>query len=573
MVLRKSLSLALALFGLFVSSYLLYTYTSTSIPMVCIGIGCDAVRASAYSTMLGIPMPVFGVLGYSLLAIIIVAESLFSAQMARWARYILLGLTGFGFLFSLYLEYLQAFVIHAYCAWCVTSGIVMTGLFVLAVLNVDRIEPDPDPAMQLTWIRSLLLVCTIGLLVGSPAFYLLVRHSKLSMQTSNTTLANLAQRLTHPDSHAIGNPESPLTVVEFGDFECSACGRGEAVARHIRNQYANQIRFVFRHFPLERIHPFAQKAAEASECAGEQGKFWEMVEKIYSRQSDLSIKGLQRDAAELGLNLSQFNQCLVSGATAERVHRDIEDGRALGVRGTPTFFIGQQRVEGVLPTAEFAQLVAEHLASLGGPVALNEPARKSAPAGPDKQQKQSLRHNAPEPGTAKFSVTNSPEQNINSTHISPGLLGTVSQGPLSSAQPLVPSGPFGVLQASSGGTCSEADVTKPQPALIHTAELRRLLQSGIQPLFVDVRPAAEYGAGCIPGAINLPADEIERRWNILPKDRVIIIYESGRSPGDICARSRAAGRALLEHGFPSSQVKVYEDGFAGWKKAGIDIRR
>lgn len=176
---RKSLTLALSLLGLFDSLYLLYTYTSPSRPMVCLGTGCDAVRASAYSTLFGVSMPVFGVLGYTLLAIAIVAESLFSGALARLARYAILGMTGFGFLFSLYLESLQTFVIHAYCAWCVTSGITMTALFALAIVNLLRAGPEPEPATQLARSRSLFAVCIAGLLVGVPAFYLLALHSQL----------------------------------------------------------------------------------------------------------------------------------------------------------------------------------------------------------------------------------------------------------------------------------------------------------------------------------------------------------------------------------------------------------
>ncbi len=355
---RRSLALALSLVGLFASLYLLYTYTSPSRPMVCIGTGCEAVRASAYSTLWGVSMPVFGVLGYTLLAIIIIAESLFSARLARWARYAFLGMTGFGFLFSLYLEYLQGFVIHAYCAWCVTSGVAMTALFALAIVNLVRAGPEPEPAAQLTRVRSLFAVCVAGVLVGVPAFYLLARHSQLAPAAPQATPASLAERLVRPGSYEAGNPQAPLTVVEFGDFECPVCGRGEAAAREVRTQYARQIRFVFRQFPLERIHPFAEKAAEASECAGEQGKFWEMIDKIYSRQFDLRVEGLERDAAELGLDQPRFNQCLTSGAMAGRVRQDVEDGRALGVRATPTFFSGQKMIEGVMTAAQFSQLVA-----------------------------------------------------------------------------------------------------------------------------------------------------------------------------------------------------------------------
>jgi rhodanese-related sulfurtransferase len=147
------------------------------------------------------------------------------------------------------------------------------------------------------------------------------------------------------------------------------------------------------------------------------------------------------------------------------------------------------------------------------------------------------------------------------------LQGAAPGGSVAGWQGAAPGGPFGVQTA--GGACSEADAAKKQPALIDTQELRQLLAGNARPLFVDVRPASDYAAGRIPGAISLPADEIDRRWNTLPKDRMIVLYESGRSSGDICAASRAAGRTLLEHGFPFSQVKVYQDGLAGWQGGGF----
>ncbi|MGB7722414.1 MAG: thioredoxin domain-containing protein [Bryobacteraceae bacterium] len=554
---RRSLALALNLVGLFASLYLLYTYTSPSHPMVCIGTGCEAVRASAYSTLWGVSMPVFGVLGYTLLAIIIVAESLFSARLARWVRYAFLGMTGFGFLFSLYLEYLQGFAIHAYCAWCVTSGVAMTALFALAIVNLVRAGQEPEPAAQLTRVRSLFAVCVAGVLVGVPAFYLLARHSQLAPAAPQATQASLAERLVRPGSYETGNPQAPLTVVEFGDFECPVCGRGEAAAREVRTQYARQIRFVFRQFPLGRIHPFAEKAAEASECAGQQGKFWEMIDKIYSRQFDLSIEGLERDAGELGVDQPRFNQCLASGATAGRVRQDVEDGRALGVRATPTFFSGQKMIEGVMTAAQFSQLVAAQLADLGVTMAGNaEPASKPA--------------TNPAATTQPVPVTH--PASAAPAHVSTGLLGAAPGLPFAGAPGAAPGLPFAGVQAA-GGACSEADAAKKQPALIDTQELRQLLAGAPRLLFVDVRPASDYAAGRIPGAISLPADEIDRRWSTLPKDRTIVLYESGRSSGDICAASRTAGRSLLEHGFPFSQVKVYRDGLVGWAEAGIGTDR
>jgi protein-disulfide isomerase/uncharacterized membrane protein/rhodanese-related sulfurtransferase len=572
---RRSLTLALSLLGLFDSLYLLYTYTSPSRPMVCIGTGCDAVRASAYSTLWGVSMPVFGVLGYTLLAVVIISESLFSARLARLARYAFLGMTGFGFLFSLYLEYLQGFVIHAYCAWCVTSCVVMTALLALAIVNPGRAGPEPGPAARLTRVRSLFAVCVAGVLVGVPAFYLLARHSQLAPAAPQATPASLVERLVRPGSYEVGNPQAPLTVVEFGDFECPVCGRGEAAAREVRTQHGRQIRFVFRQFPLERIHPFAEKAAEASECAGEQGKFWEMIDKIYSRQFDLSIKGLERDAAELDLDQPRFNQCLTSGAMAGHVRQDVEDGRALGVRATPTFFSGERMIEGVMTAAQFSQLVAGQLANLGVAMAGNvEPAATPAAVAPKKPAtnaaatrnllKESATTTQPTPSTSKASAD--PGQ------ASTGLQGVAPGGFVAGWQGAAPGGPFAGFQAA-GGACSEADAAKKQPALIDTQELHQLLTGNVRLLFVDVRPASDYAAGRIPGAISLPADEIDRRWNTLPKDRTIILYESGRSSGDICAASRAVGRTLLEHGFPFSQVRVYQDGLVGWEGAGIGMHR
>lgn len=541
--------------------------------MACLGTGCDAVRASAYSSVQGVPMPVFGVFGYALLALVIFSESLLSGSLAKLVRYAALGMTGFGFLLSLYLDYLQGFVIHAYCAWCLSSGVAMTALFGLAIADVVRSAPEPDAAMQLARVRSLFAVCVAWVLLGVPAFYSLARHYALAPAAPQATATNLAERLVRPGSHAAGNPQAALTVVEFGDFECPVCGRGEGTVRDIRKQYAGQIRFIFRQFPLERIHPFAEKAAEASECAADQGKFWEMEQKIYSRQDDLAIEGLERDAAAIGLDRDRFNQCLTSGAAAARVHQDAEDGRALGVRATPTFFIGQQRIEGVLTAAQFSQLIAGQLATLGVTTAEKvEPAPTPAAAAPKKPTTVAA---ATSPSTVTPNTAQSIAGNAKSTStpakVSPGFPGMIPGGFGAGAQGAGPSGAFGTVLA--GETCDEAEAAKKQAAMIDTQELRRLLAGNAKPLFVDVRPANDYAAGRIPGAINLPASEIDARWNTLPKDRTIVLYESGRSSSDICAASRAAGRTLLEHGFPLAQVKVYRDGLAGWERAGLSANQ
>ena len=120
--------------------------------------------------------------------------------------------------------------------------------------------------------------------------------------------------------------------------------------------------------------------------------------------------------------------------------------------------------------------------------------------------------------------------------------------------------------------CSEAEAAMKQPALIDSTQMKELLKGQTKPLFVDVRQAKEYAAGRIPGAINIPLDDMPQRWSTLPKDHLIVLYEGGRS-GDICASARAAGRILLEHGYAFSLVKVYQDGLAGWEKSGLQTTK
>ena len=510
------------------------------------------MRASAYAYPWGVPMPVFGVAGYVLIILLVIADPLFSSGVARLARYVLAAGTTFGFLFSAYLEYLQGFVIHAYCTWCVTSGVVMTVLCGLALYDALRLGPEGDAPAQLDQVRSYFVLAVAALLLGVPAFYELARHGEVPPAPKTPTEA-LAAKLVRADSHATGNLNAALSVIEFGDFQCSVCGPEEKVMHEIRAKYAKQVRFVFRQFPLIHIHAFAWSAAQASECAAEQGKFWEAVDEIYSRQSDLSDEGLHRDAAEIGLDQAKFGQCLHSEAAAVRVGQDLEDGKALGVNATPTFFIGHQALAGAPDVEAFSRLINQELAAQGvalstafPPPTVSVSPAMSAPT----QAKHLAIHATTSRKTAPAKAT------AETTPSAFGLFGSIPGGGLSSF-------------SAGAATCSEAEAAEQQPVLINTTQLRQLLAGGTKPLFVDVRPPEEVAKTRIPGAVNIPAGEMPQRWNTLPKNRVIVFYESGQTSGGVCAFGRAAGRILLKHGYPFSQVKVYQDGLAGWEKSGL----
>ena len=164
-----------------------------------------------------------------------------------------------------------------------------------------------------------------------------------------------------------GRPDAKLVLVEFSDFQCPFCGRyTRETLPQVERDYVDtgKIRYVFRHFPLERLHPLALRAAEAGDCAHQQGKFWPMHTRLFGNQQALAEADLTRSAEALGLDMSSFQQCMASQSTSPvRVRQDQTEGSRAGITGTPTFFIGTmtpagkvhvlKRLVGAQPYASF----------------------------------------------------------------------------------------------------------------------------------------------------------------------------------------------------------------------------
>ena len=151
--------------------------------------------------------------------------------------------------------------------------------------------------------------------------------------------------------HIRGPADAPVTVVEYGDFECPYCGQAEAVMRDLLAGHGD-VRYVWRHLPLNDVHPNAQLAAEAAEAAAEQGSFWDMHDLLLSHQSDLRPRDLVGYAEQLGLDVDRFRDHMRRSAGAERIDQDVDSADLSGVSGTPTFFINGRRHNGAydLPT-------------------------------------------------------------------------------------------------------------------------------------------------------------------------------------------------------------------------------
>ena len=152
-------------------------------------------------------------------------------------------------------------------------------------------------------------------------------------------------------SPMLGDPEAPLTLTEFSDYQCPYCRRFfETTLPALKAEYieTGKLRYVFRDFPLDRIHPQAREAAEGAHCAGEQGQYWAMHDLMFHNQEALQVEQLQAYARRIGLDAVAFDSCLERGTYAGAVQRDVEEGTVAGVQGTPAFFLGKTSADGTV---------------------------------------------------------------------------------------------------------------------------------------------------------------------------------------------------------------------------------
>src|SRR6202050_1994658 len=151
------------------------------------------------------------------------------------------------------------------------------------------------------------------------------------------------------DDHVLGRADAPVTVLEYGDYECPYCRGAARDVNEMLARYPDTVRFVFRNFPIVQLHPHAEQAAEAAEAAGAQGKFWEMYELLLRPSSGLDLDTLMDYAAGLGLDTGRFRGEVTGRAYAAKIERDLEDGIKRGVNATPKFYVDGERIDGKLP--------------------------------------------------------------------------------------------------------------------------------------------------------------------------------------------------------------------------------
>lgn len=158
-------------------------------------------------------------------------------------------------------------------------------------------------------------------------------------------------------SPVVGVKEAPIQIVGFIDFQCPFCLESYPIIKSLLEKYGDQVRFTFRHFPLQDVHPEGYNAALASTCAAEQKQFWLYHDALFANQDSLSQATYQQIAKNLNLDITKFNDCLTNKKTAFQIKKDLSDGIDLGVKGTPTFFINGQIASGVISLQQWELII------------------------------------------------------------------------------------------------------------------------------------------------------------------------------------------------------------------------
>jgi protein-disulfide isomerase len=222
------------------------------------------------------------------------------------------------------------------------AGIGFTVSILIASLAFEGIE-----------LREAKLGVLSAGIIASTLTYLVFRGTALlprqarirALLGDSEVITDLAVPVDPDRDHWRGPEDAPVTLVEYGDFECPYCGNAEPVIRELLADFGD-LRYVWRHLPLSDVHPNAELAAEAAEAAAAQGKFWEMHDQLLEHQGELKYRQLRNYARQLDLDLERFDQELHESANTARIEEDVDSADLSGVTGTPTFFVNEKRHDG-----------------------------------------------------------------------------------------------------------------------------------------------------------------------------------------------------------------------------------
>ncbi|MGB5747564.1 MAG: vitamin K epoxide reductase family protein [Desulfobacterales bacterium] len=341
------------------------------------GLGCNLVSASPYSSLLGLPLALWGAIFYGTLALLGVGSLIFRRDCGqaflRWAFF----LAVLGLAFDLYLAHIMIFRIRAVCWLCIATYIINFAIIIGLVKQVWRASEPRIPLLSIFpgtgdgraidfYYRNVIKGLLIGAIVLTAVIAIAGSQFLARSLTGNDRerLVKVTENLLQQTPLSIkvenrpfmGSEDANLTVVEFSDFRCPYCAKASQYIKLAGSGNHDRARIVFRHYPLDKscnrrlssdLHPGACMLAEGAACANEQNKFWAYHDIAFETKGQVSRSVVQNIAAKIKLDLNNFNSCLDSGRGLQVVSQDIEAAIDAGVKGTPTLFINGRRLGGV----------------------------------------------------------------------------------------------------------------------------------------------------------------------------------------------------------------------------------
>jgi protein-disulfide isomerase/uncharacterized membrane protein len=377
--LRRLLTIAsvLSTLGVAVSAVILWVHAQieaggaayTSFCNVSSSINCDRVLASEFSRIGGLPIAWLALFAYAALGSLFGTALRARGPRARGALVLALAGSVGAAAFSLHMAFLSLFVLHTLCLMCTGLYAVSLGLLWVSALvpsRYARAYADHD-APRLN--RRALALTSLAVLLTATALAAASWSASTGELPAEATLAEFraqdeefyawytALPVLNPGAglHAIGSDDAPVTITEFSDFECGHCARNHGLLKQLLAHRGDRVRIVYRHFPLDAacnealdqsVHTRACRAAEAAECAGEQGRFYEMVDLLFENQERLFEGFLFTLAERAKLDVERFRDCLSEHRGLSAVLADARDGNRLGITSTPTLFLNGRQVAG-----------------------------------------------------------------------------------------------------------------------------------------------------------------------------------------------------------------------------------
>ncbi len=356
--LSNIITLVLALIGTGIAGLLTYKHFAPDMSLGCSAIGgCGSVLSSAYSKVGGIPTAMIGLGMYlTIIGICLVRHKRIQAlpssapsnsegeeapapSALKPLNGLLWGITTLGVLISWSLQYFSIYTLHSFCPYCFSSAVTITLLCVVTAKDfwLEGRTLDSEQKLVIGVVSAVLL---LGIFSYVPK---IVDFLQNPPEKPKEDPEAFAQHVIRPETHLKGDPNAPLTIVEFADFQCETCKSTYPKVEDYVTKHPKQFRYAFRHFPLP-IHRMGYNAAIASEAAAKQGKYWEMVIALFAHQGMYDMPVFTEEsfadiAKDLGLNVERFRKDTRTQSTQDIVLESAQDARDGGISSTPSFVV------------------------------------------------------------------------------------------------------------------------------------------------------------------------------------------------------------------------------------------